>query len=724
MNKYLTMFAGALLMAACSSDRISDEIQKGGSWDADGAVKFAVKTGARQSSTTRSIEKTTGAFLNTDAEMQALRIGVFASYTDQMPYDQVTVTPDFMYNQEMHYRAVNENWLGDVDCSDYVFMDYSPIKYWPNNEDGKISFFGYAPFVETPNAQHPERSKCIAGFSAPTDQGDPSLVYCLSPDPFDEDVTYEEDGQVDLLFAYSYLDATKADVLASNKTHDVPAGLVDLGFDHALACVGDSINLRMDSGIRDLIEEGGKLYIDSIVINYTNLTSKARLNLNSNYKANWKPIISGEFTTSRKVILNHEQILKANDVASNPDLNQILSAKNGLENHYETVEGVAEEVDYTLATDRGLFYIPLNVTQQPQQAQITVYYQILSNLYEPYNGVATSSLNLNEQAGSRQNFTITLTKNLQYSKVFKPQVGDFYFSDGTWGNNHHATDAQPVGTIAYLGEDIGTYDSVNRVEGKAKHGLVIAWKNTAHTFTSYELSNDPTNLGATKFNEWGPNSEDTPLTNYSSYADAYDNDLNGELNTNILYQLWTAKSKSTDHQYWATWECAEYCPDYVSLDDAICGKGKWHIGTFGEWARIFDSLAKFFNNELIEKGYTPWIEDNIKNNVGSMTDGQQFYPAPSGTDTYTSLINLYDGHNYDQTLYYELKYFDKMYFERNKFQSGLRYWTSTEVDDMHTMSFEFYYQSSPNFNDAVFFFTQGETALKEKRYLIRPLLTF
>ena len=203
MNKYLTIFAGALLMAACSSDRISDEIQTGGSWEADGAVKFAVKAGSHQSSTTRSLEQTTGAFLNTEAEKEALRIGVFASYTDQMPYDQVTVTPDFMYNQEMYFRSYDEKSPEDENYrSAYVFMDYSPIKYWPNNENGKISFFGYAPYVETPNAQHPEKTKCIAGFSAPTDQGDPSLVYCLSPDPFDEDDTYSEDGQVDLLYAY------------------------------------------------------------------------------------------------------------------------------------------------------------------------------------------------------------------------------------------------------------------------------------------------------------------------------------------------------------------------------------------------------------------------------------------------------------------------------------------------------------------------------------------
>ena len=272
MNKYLTMFAGALLMAACSSDRISDEIQKGGSWDADGAVKFAVKTGARQSSTTRSIEKTTGAFLNTDAEMQALRIGVFASYTDQMPYDQVTVTPDFMYNQEMHYRAVNENWLGDVDCSDYVFMDYSPIKYWPNEfgssaaSEGidKLSFFAYAPFVAvTPSTGYATGSTTdnITQLTRNTATGDPMVKYIVNT----------SGAGVDLLWGVNssglpYLNQSRT---AGTTSDDK----ITFTFKHALA------KLTATIATDNSIDANSKVYVRSITI--TGFAAKGMLNLNN-----------------------------------------------------------------------------------------------------------------------------------------------------------------------------------------------------------------------------------------------------------------------------------------------------------------------------------------------------------------------------------------------------------------------------------------------------------
>ena len=57
-------------------------------------------------------------------------IGVFA-------YLNSSETPNFMNNQKVTYDGVNWN--------------YSPVKYWPNNEADKLSFYAYYPQEENPD---------------------------------------------------------------------------------------------------------------------------------------------------------------------------------------------------------------------------------------------------------------------------------------------------------------------------------------------------------------------------------------------------------------------------------------------------------------------------------------------------------------------------------------------------------------------------------------------
>lgn len=80
-----------------------------------------------------------GTYLGRDAEsrasvfttdnMKTAGFAVFASYTGQSTFsDQVM---NFMYNQKVTY--VGSAW------------QYTPLKYWPNNPNDKVSFFAYAP---------------------------------------------------------------------------------------------------------------------------------------------------------------------------------------------------------------------------------------------------------------------------------------------------------------------------------------------------------------------------------------------------------------------------------------------------------------------------------------------------------------------------------------------------------------------------------------------------
>lgn len=72
--------------------------------------------------------------------------GVFAYFTDNGDYDANTSTPNFMYNEQVTYKA--SGTLAD--------WTYEPVKYWPNEYgDGatsddldKVSFFAYAPWID------------------------------------------------------------------------------------------------------------------------------------------------------------------------------------------------------------------------------------------------------------------------------------------------------------------------------------------------------------------------------------------------------------------------------------------------------------------------------------------------------------------------------------------------------------------------------------------------
>ena len=69
---------------------------------------------------------------------------------------------------------------------------------------------------------------------------------------------------------------------------------------HALASIGNEITIRTSGELNGLIKNYSEIIVEGIKIEYKNLTTKARLVLNSaDGSANWKEIISGELTTTR-----------------------------------------------------------------------------------------------------------------------------------------------------------------------------------------------------------------------------------------------------------------------------------------------------------------------------------------------------------------------------------------------------------------------------------------
>lgn len=169
--------------------------------------------------------------------------GVFAYYTGENSYDE-NIIPNFMYNQKVAYNS-----------SASVF-DYSPIKYWPNEEDNDhISFFAYAPWVsvDVTTGAAGDQTYGITGVSRNTFTGAPLVNYI---------VTTDLSKGVDLCWGKQ---------LDKQKPND--ASKVHFNLSHSLA----KLNVKVQSSIA--LDANTKIYIRSI--SFSGFTMKGALNLNN-----------------------------------------------------------------------------------------------------------------------------------------------------------------------------------------------------------------------------------------------------------------------------------------------------------------------------------------------------------------------------------------------------------------------------------------------------------
>ena len=351
MKKVLSLFATALLMTACSNDDAGSQDKSSGLPIAFNAEQVDYVT--RAAGEIKGLDVVDG-----HDGLRQKGFGIFACYTGKLKYEFTSVTSDFMYNQGISWES--GKW------------EYFPLKYWPNEAEDMVSFFAYGPYEENPSGD-----KCIAAIQPVNEQGDPWLVYKLAQNI---------DDQVDLLYGVNettgrpWFDLRKLDM----ETVQTP---IKFKFFHALSCIGDVVTIQADDLIAKLGAYGSVL-IDSIVIDYANLTSKARLNLNSTATTpNWQAIVSGDMTATRTVILKpaeeSEKVLK-----TNPHLT---------------------------FTEKGLFYIPKQVAKEVAEAQITVWYTIMDNENHPYSGSVSKNFPLdmtNEAVGKKQGIILTLTEDL------------------------------------------------------------------------------------------------------------------------------------------------------------------------------------------------------------------------------------------------------------------------------------------------------------------------
>ena len=211
--------------------------------------------------------------------------GVFACYTGLYHYSESSVTSDFMHNQEV-------SWDG-------YGWEYTPVKYWPNEDQHMVSFFAYAPFSDG-DPDNSAEGYCIPSFSHAKDFTDPWILYRLHPNPA---------KQVDLLYTVPILDQKKPET-----TYKLP-----FTFKHALSCAGDKVSVSLSDAVKTRLEEmvtgpdaeysDVQLLLTGVTLECT-LLEKARLTLWNRGQANWSFIASETDLVQRSVpVFEGEELL-------------------------------------------------------------------------------------------------------------------------------------------------------------------------------------------------------------------------------------------------------------------------------------------------------------------------------------------------------------------------------------------------------------------------------
>ena len=171
-----------------------------------------------------------------DASMSAERgipdgkkIGVYAYYHQNSTWadDEAAgkATPSFMFNQPVTYDRENNSFT------------YSPLKYWPNGEDDKLSFIAYYPYTD-PDALSGEDSPETTGI-VPTLANDgtglPTFDFVVDTDP---------DKQIDFIISALVADQQKPSV--PGVSSPAGTGRIHLGFCHVTPKVKFHVTVTED----------------------------------------------------------------------------------------------------------------------------------------------------------------------------------------------------------------------------------------------------------------------------------------------------------------------------------------------------------------------------------------------------------------------------------------------------------------------------------------------
>lgn len=151
---------------------------------------------------------------NTDEQTVAPGFGVFGYYTEQEAWS-TSHTPNFMYNEKISWSTGDNKW------------GYTPLKYWPNNKEDKVSFFAYAPYD----------AGSASNFAFTT-------VGSMTAPQFTFTVNSDVKKQQDLLIAKQ---VNKVKQTTVDNAAITTSDKVDFSFEHALARIGFNVQAIVDN---------------------------------------------------------------------------------------------------------------------------------------------------------------------------------------------------------------------------------------------------------------------------------------------------------------------------------------------------------------------------------------------------------------------------------------------------------------------------------------------
>lgn len=178
------------------------------------------------------------------------KVGVFGYYQGIDTWDNIYMRPEFFFNEPMTSQGRREDPVGSGNYSRTAYLDYSPLRYWPNGEDEMLAFYAYYPYSDfTFDAQ---------GHGTPSAATDYGFTYhqsnqTLAQGEFTFTVKDNASQQIDFMCSDLEYDQLRTDYLTGD--HRVP-----LTFYHKLARI--LINITIDANSHfDKITE---LYIEGV----------------------------------------------------------------------------------------------------------------------------------------------------------------------------------------------------------------------------------------------------------------------------------------------------------------------------------------------------------------------------------------------------------------------------------------------------------------------------
>ena len=192
--------------------------------------------------------------------------GVFAYNTGTSDFASAssTATPDFMYNVPVKWNS--SAWT------------YTDKKQWP--DEGKVSFFAYAPHTATPGAAN------ITALPSEATTGAPVIPFKMAEQVGD---------QIDLLYADAKTDQTK----------ETDGGRVQFSFKHALSRVG--FKAKLTEGVSGGVKS---ITITNIILKSSALSISADLNLQTGTWSNHTAEAT-EYTLNAKDFIEGSNVFKA-----------------------------------------------------------------------------------------------------------------------------------------------------------------------------------------------------------------------------------------------------------------------------------------------------------------------------------------------------------------------------------------------------------------------------